>query len=471
METRGIVIAGTQSGSGKTTISLGIMAWLVRKGFCVAPFKVGPDFIDPGHHGRITGVPSRNLDGWMLDRAYNRATFDHGASRADLAVVEGVMGLYDGYSGTSEAGSTAQMAKWLDLPVVLVVNGKSMARSAAALVKGFVEFDPDLSIAGVIFNNLGSPSHFEYLKSALEGYIPVLGGIQRREEIRIPERHLGLVTDDEHLLDPRAVDALADLIEESLDTHALLAAMGKGKVDKKDIGGAGGMGSPGPKDRLRIGVARDSAFCFYYPENLEALEAAGAELVFFSPIGDRELPSGISGLYFGGGYPELFAEKLCANVKMRRAVARASQGGMPIYGECGGFMYLGSAIVDHGGKEYEMTGCFPFTLELLPRLKSLGYREVSLKAAGPLGPVGTRIRGHEFHYSQIQDSNSHQDFQEAYPSKIYDWASRRGPGGQEGYLIRQTLGSYVHLHFGSNPRAARSLVQSCRDYHTQKNIE
>ena len=267
---KGIVIAGTSSGSGKTTVTLGLMAALKRRGFTVAPFKVGPDFIDPGHHGRITGMSSRNLDGWMLPREYNLACFQNTAENADIAVVEGVMGLFDGYDGKSEAGSTAQMAKWLGLPVVLMVDARSMARSAAALVQGFENFDPDLAFLGVVFNHLGSPRHLQYLKEALEDRVRMdcLGGLLRDEAIAIPERHLGLVTEDEHGLTPDAVDRLADLIERRIHLDDLLFRLPEIPIDRHAIAGSGpGHATPAPA--VRIGVARDKAFCFYYPDNID----------------------------------------------------------------------------------------------------------------------------------------------------------------------------------------------------------
>ncbi|MFW6373306.1 MAG: cobyrinate a,c-diamide synthase [Thermodesulfobacteriota bacterium] len=458
-------MAGTSSGSGKTTVTLGLMAALKRRGLKVAPFKVGPDFIDPGHHGRITGVPSRNLDGWMLPREYNLACFRKAARDADIAVVEGVMGLFDGYDGKSEAGSTAQMAKWLGLPVVLMADARSMARSAAALVQGFENFDPDLSFCGVVFNQLGSPRHFAYLKEALEDHIRMdcLGGLLREEAIAIPERHLGLVTEDEHGLPPDAVDRLADLIEERIDLENLLARLPN--IDLKQYPKAQtDFNHAAPSSAVRIGVARDKAFCFYYPDNFDILRSAGAELVFFSPMETRTLPPHLDGLYFGGGYPELFARPLSENESLRREILSRSRDGMPIYAECGGFMYLGSRIQDTDHRTYSMCGCFPFTTTMFTRLKSLGYREVILTAETLLGPAGTRIRGHEFHYSGIQEApeNDHVE-------TVYAVSDRLGAGAlATGYRVRRTLGSYIHLHFGSRPKAAEHFVAVCRRFRRER---
>lgn len=452
-----MLIAAPQSGSGKTTVSLALMAAFRRRGLTVAPFKVGPDFIDPGHHRGVTGSQSRNLDGWMLSRDYNRRSFRTGCQGADIAVVEGVMGLFDGYDGRTEAGSTAQMAKWLGLDVLLVADARGMARSAAALVQGFERFDPELSFAGVLFNYLGSAHHLSYLQQALADHVqmPGLGGILRDESVAIPERHLGLVTAEEHLLSPEAVDNLARLIETSMDVPGLINRLPDIAVDP--ISAA----PPPAAPNLRIGVARDAAFCFYYPDNLDILGSFGAKMVPFSPMGDTALPPDISGIYLGGGYPELFAEKLAANTAMRRAIREACQNQMPIYGECGGFMYLCQAIRDLSGKSHGMSGCFPYTARMLPRLKALGYREIELKQNCPLGAPGRRIRGHEFHYSQLEHTPE---------ENMAYWLFRRKgeAAGQEGYLVNQALGSYLHLHWGSCPQAGESFVNACMRYQKEQ---
>ena len=455
----GLIIAGTNSGCGKTTVSLGLMALLKRKGYVVAPFKVGPDYIDPGHHQRVCGRPGRNLDGWMLSREYNLDCFERGIQGCDVAVVEGVMGLYDGYDGKSENGSTAQMAKWLDLPLVLVVNARSMARSAAALVSGFERFDPDLRFAGVIFNNVGSPRHLTFLKEAMEGHVsmPCLGGIFRAEDMEIPERHLGLVTDDEQGLSEKRISRLADVLEQGIDLEMLLGAI---KRDEKKTGTI----TPCPRESettVRIGVARDKAFCFYYQDNLDILRANGAELVFFSPLCDGHLPENLDGLYLGGGYPELFAAELSANKMLRHEIKDRSDKGMPIYGECGGFMYLCQAIRDFSSSTFPMTGCFPYTAVMLDKLRSLGYREITLSENTVIGKKGDVARGHEFHYSKISENGTEET--------VYRVTARAGGQGmREGYAVKRTLGSYIHLHFGSRPETGRDFVSSCMDYKTKE---
>lgn len=430
------------------------MAALTARGYTVAPFKVGPDFIDPGHHSRVTGRASRNLDGWMLSRSTNLGAFARHTSGADIAVVEGVMGLFDGYDGRSEAGSTAQMAKWLGLPVMLVVGARSMARSAAALVQGFERFDGGVSFAGVLFNHLGSHRHLNYLKEAMDGHVhmPVLGGVMRDESIAIPERHLGLVTREDHDLSDSNRGRLIDLLEDRLDLDALLATLPE--VDPQAHPEAP-VTVENKVSTVRIGVARDAAFCFYYPDNLELLEAAGARLVFFSPLTDSRLPEALDGLYFGGGYPELHAKALADNRSLRQEIRQMSLMNMPIYGECGGFMYLCREMGDTEGHAFPMTGCLPFATRMLDRLKALGYREITQTRETLLGPAGQTMRGHEFHYSTISGGD-------VEAGGAYHMTDRAGMDkAAEGFVSGQTLGSYVHLHFGSCPQAARHFVTAC----------
>lgn len=458
LQTKGIVIAGTHSGAGKTTVTLGLLAALKRRGLRVAPFKVGPDFIDPGHHSAVTGCTSRNLDGWMLSQAYNRSCFARHAADADLAVVEGVMGLFDGFSGSDEAGSTAQMAKWLGLPVLLVVDAASMARSAAALVQGFERFDPKVSFAGVLFNNLGSRGHYTYLKEAMQAHvkIPCLGGIGRNDAVKMPERHLGLVTAQDRPLSASQIDALAQWIETHLDLDGLVARLPEVKLNAA----AGDRAAGNDQSPVRIGVARDAAFCFYYQDNLDLLTQAGAQLVPFSPLKDNGPPDAVAGLYLGGGYPELHAARLAENRAMRQAIYDACQNGMPIYGECGGFMYLCRELMDPDGKNHSMSGCFPFRTHMHPNLRTLGYREISLSKDSIIGPKGMIARGHEFHYSDIAPAPDDGSF-----SKSYKVAGRKGQEMQsEGYFNNRTQGSYIHLHFGSQPEIAKSFIESCRVY-------
>lgn len=445
---RRLTIAAPSSGCGKTTLTLALLAALRRRGVMVAPFKVGPDFIDPGHHARACGRISRNLDGWMCGEQWVRNTFAQGCIGAKLALIEGVMGLFDGAAGDSEVGSSAEVAKWLGSPVLLVIDARAQARSAAAVLQGFVQFDPQLRIAGVIFNRVGSPGHAAMLREAVAsvaGLPPVLGCLPRSEELALPERHLGLVTAEDAGRDQGYFTALADWVEAHVDLEALLAVSGQAPLPEPAVSC-----SPIPGPPVRIAVARDAAFCFYYPDNLELLEAAGAQLVFFSPLEDEQLPAGIDGLYLGGGYPELHAARLAANAGLRQQIRAEAAAGLPVYAECGGFMYLSETI-----DELPMVGVFPARARMLPQRRALGYREVTLSADSPLGPAGTRARGHEFHYSELELPDS--------IPRCYRLSRRQGEAaGAEGYRLGNVLGSYIHLHFGSNPQLAEHFVNFCR---------
>jgi len=455
---KGFVIAGTHSGCGKTSVSLGLMAALSRRGMRVQPFKCGPDFIDPGHHALACArdgkpVPSHNLDGWMLDEATNVDIFHRYAAEADIAVAEGVMGLFDGISGTTDDGSTAQMAKILDLPVILVVDARSMARSAAALVSGYANFDPDVTIAGIIFNRVGSPNHRDILMEAMSVFpeIPVLGCMGRDENISTPSRHLGLVTAEGNEPDMDRYQRLADWVEQGLDLDTFMNALPEIEATPPF--------EPVPQmGTVTIGVARDEAFCFYYEENLRLLREAGARLVEFSPINDPRLPDNIDGLYLGGGYPELFAFELGQNNKLRREIKAFCESGKPVYAECGGFMYLMSDIITDRGR-YAMAGVYPFRAEMGQRFRALGYREVTTKNATMIGPTGISARGHEFHYSSIQ-----QDADLSNTTTVYAMSGRKGfIDAPEGFINGNTLGSYVHLHFASCPEIPAAFIQACKD--------
>jgi len=446
---RVLVIAGVSSGVGKTTVTLGLVEALRRRGLAVQAFKVGPDFIDPGLHALVTGRPSYNLDGWMCGRDHALDTVARHASDADVALVEGVMGCFDGIDGTSEDGSTAQVAKWLGAPVVLVIDARSQSRSAGAVVLGFERFDPDLRVAAVIANRVGGDLHGRWVRQAIAAScraVPV-GAIARDEALTLPERHLGLVTAAEGLLTPELRQRLGDVIERSVDVDRLLAL---GAPVHTATGSSAARSAP---PRVRIGVAHDTAFQFYYAENLDLLRAAGAELVCWSPLADRELPD-VDGLYIGGGYPELHAARLAANADLHTALRRFAEAGKPIYAECGGLMYLAEAIEDLDGVTHRMVGLLPATVRMRPRRLTLGYTSVLLTGDAPIGGAGTTARGHEFHYSSLDPVPDS-------VSRVYQVSQRRGGERAEGYLIGRTLMSYVHLHFGSNPDLARSFVRAC----------
>ena len=432
------VVAAPWSGSGKTTVTLGIVAALKGRGLRVQAFKVGPDYIDPSHHARITGRPSHNLDTWMIPPGVNRRMF-HDAD-ADVAVVEGVMGLYDGVDGARGEGSTAHLARLLGLPVVLVVDARSMARSAAALVRGFASFTPRVRLTGVIWNRVGSPSHRRILDEALAtaGLPPCLGCLPREPEVALSERHLGLVTPDDSPLPGDWVERLARWAEAHIDLDALLNRTPPPPAPPARP--AGPRRKPAPR---RIAVARDAAFCFYYEENLRILEAAGARLVPFSPLAGDGVPPGIDGVYLGGGYPEVHAGRLSRNRAFLDGLRDAHERGIPVYAECGGFMVLCRELEDLEGTRHPMSGVFPAAVRMRAGRFRLGYREVRVE--GLPGMEGLTARGHEFHYSDLEALPPDTD-------RVYRVSNARGePLGPEGYRRGSALGGYIHLHFASCP--------------------
>lgn len=455
---KGIVIAAPRSGSGKTTVTLGLMAALTRRGQRVAAFKAGPDFIDPGYHRLITGRPSINLDAWICPPDFVRQAFRHYSLNADIAVVEGVMGLFDGLGASAVEGSTAQIARLTGAPVVLVVNAQGMAASAAALVSGFARFDPAVRIAGVIFNNTGSERHGALLARAMADHCPdvaVLGAIPRDELLTIPSRHLGLVTADDNPLSQEFTGRLAETMERHVDLE-LLEKCSAIRGQRPEARGQGGE-CPGARPHIPMAVACDRAFCFLYEDNLRLMREAGLEPVLFSPLADTALPEGCRGLYLPGGYPELHGRQLAENRPMLEAVRQAAGTGMPVYAECGGFIYLtqGIAALDPAEPLQPLAGIFPVVARMGEKRAALGYRQVELARDTLLGRQGALLRGHEFHYSTIgaMPDSVPRDFLVSRPGE-----AQRG----EGYRYGNCLASYVHLHFGSSPDAATALADACR---------
>ena len=446
-----LLIAGTHSGCGKTTITLAVMAALARRGLTVAPFKCGPDFIDPSLHRMVTGRISRNLDVRMCGASFVRQTFARHSPRQGCSVVEGVMGLFDG--GT---GSAATLAKTLGLPVILVIDVRSAAESVAAVVHGFATLDPALHLAGVICNRVGSDKHQEMVATAIQAHskVPILGFVPRREEISIPSRHLGLHMGEEHPLQGEGLARLAQLAEQHLNLDFLLKIAGEQAAagDVSPLPAEEPVAAAPDRKPVRIGVARDAAFCFYYEDNLDLLRQAGAELVFFSPLADKKLPPGLQGLYLGGGYPELHARQLSANQGMHDQIRAFARAGRPIVAECGGFMYLCQTIVDLEGKSFPMIGLYPFHTRMQSRLRSLGYRQPVVMRDCLLGPAGTVLHGHEFHYSTIEAG--HPGVEAVY---------RLDDGRLEGYVHENTLAGYIHLHWGRTPEVATRFVEACRE--------
>jgi cobyrinic acid a,c-diamide synthase len=452
-----LVVAGTHSGVGKTTVATGLMAAFARRGRKVAGFKVGPDFIDPSYHALATGRPGRNLDAFLSGTDLIAPLFAHGASGADLAIVEGVMGMFDGATGGGELASTAQVAKLLRAPVVLVVDCSAMARSVAAVVHGFVRFDPDVTVAGVILNRAGSDRHEALLREALGPSGPrVLGVLHRRTALATPERHLGLVPAAERRMDAaRTVAKLAAAIAEDCDLGAIEAAASSAPtlaVPPWDPTAACGGDVTGDQQQtVRLGIASGPAFSFLYQENLELLEAAGAELVRFDPTSDANLPDGISGLYLGGGFPETHAESLSANVPLRAAVREFAASGAPVVAECGGLLYLARSLDGH-----PMCGVLQAEGRMTRRL-TLGYRRAAATAASCLADTGTLARGHEFHYSQIEPASGG-GARGGGPAWLLDGERR------EGFVTGAVHASYLHTHWAAFPEMALHLVAAARDH-------
>jgi cobyrinic acid a,c-diamide synthase len=447
------VIAGVTSGVGKTIVAAGVMhAMRVKKGLSVQPFKVGPDFIDPSYHTFITERQSRNLDVWLMGKRGILDCFAEATKDADIAVIEGVMGLFDGISGKDNFASTAHVAKILDAPIVLVVDGGRGGRSIAAIVLGFLRFDRRVKIAGIIINNVAGARHAGYISEALEGKVkaPVVGIIRRQSEIKLEERHMGLVpTLELKYSKQKAIIEAAKFVSDQIDIDKVL-----------DLCAASTSLVPSvhrhSESRIRIAVALDHSFNFYYADNLDALRRRGANLVFFSPVKQNRLPENIHGIIIGGGFPEVLADRLEKNRSMIDSIRKAVQDNALVYGECGGLMYLTRSIRGFNGekKSRKMIGLIDADTLMTGRL-TLNYSEAECR-----GPIfgSTRLRGHEFHYSSIE--NIAGDCRFAYSMK-------RGNGvvdAKDGFIVSETgLAAYMHLHF-SNHRIADKIVQTCAKY-------
>ncbi|MCS7056340.1 MAG: cobyrinate a,c-diamide synthase [Thermoflexales bacterium] len=458
-----VVIAAPQSGSGKTTVTAGLICALVGRGFRVVPFKVGPDYIDPSLLAQAAGQACHNLDVWMLGEAGALASFARRSRGADLAVIEGVMGLFDGVSGEDDAASAAHVARLLDAPVVLVLDAQAMARTAAAVVRGLSTFDPRVNVAGVIFNRVGSSTHATMLREAVERHtgVRVLGSLIRDDRLKLPERHLGLVPAAER--DAAGwIEAARMAVEGGVDVDALvhIARARRQQITLPLNSADGECARPSSRQaqRPRIAVARDEAFSFIYPDNLELLEAAGAELAFFSPLRDPDLPKGCGALILCGGFPELYAAQLAANAGVRKAIADAAAAGMPIYAECGGFMYLCEALVDQAGLRHAMCGVLPGHSVMTPRL-TLGYRLARAPRDNWLWRAGETIRGHEFHYSTWQKPNAAPEA--AYTLLPMHYQKDARPDGAQ---VGNVIASYLHLHFLAKPELAERLVRAAGEW-------
>ena len=449
--TQAIVIAGVRSGVGKTTIATGIMGALNRRGYQVQPFKAGPDYIDPSYHQLACGVPSRNLDTWLIPHRTVLELFQRAASRRQISVVEGVMGVFDGHSSLTEDGSTAELAKLLDIPVVLVADAGKVARSVAAEVLGYQQFDPALRIAGVILNGVGGPRHLEFCQPQIEETtgLPVLGYLPRRDQLVQPERHLGLIPTVEGTVARQWYDSLIAQVEETIDLDRIVQMAGTCKTATAQTEAYPEVSQP---KRARIAIARDKAFSFYYQDSLDLLEAWGAELAPFSPLDDSGLPEGVGGLYIGGGFPEMFAGELSQNKPMHTAVLQAVSRGVPVYAECGGLMYLGRSLSDLEGCQFPMVGAIPAVSAMSDRRLTLGYREVESRTDSPLMPRGHRVRAHEFHWSTLEEPP--EPDRSVYRVVDQDYRA-------DGFQVGSVWASYVHIHLGSDASMARRFVETC----------
>ena len=464
-----IIIAGTGSGTGKTTITCALASALARRNVDVRLFKAGPDYLDPTFHQAVLGRASRNLDGWMTNTSGVLSGFSRGTKdlqQPGIAIIEGVMGLYDGRSPESLEGSAAHLAQILGAPVVLIVDASGMGRSAAAVVEGFANHVADIDVLGAILNRVGSSRHTEIIRAALRNIktrLPVtcLGGLPKNTDLFLPSRHLGLMA--AHVSEPTRTEAgrvlwrsqLADWAEENLDIDALLSIANEARTPALSQVTAQHVAS------IRIGIAIDEAFHFYYPDNLDVLREMGAEIVPFSPLIDEELPHDLDGLIIGGGYPEEYAATLSANHSFKKSVAHFGHSNRPIYAECGGLMYLGSGLTDNDGAYHEMVGLLPLATSMKNTLRTLGYREVTTTQDSILGPAGTSFKGHEFHYSELTNTNE--------SSHIFEWKGRKGSGSC-GYSYKNVLATYIHSHWGSNTDVAEAFILACKQTREGTNV-
>jgi len=457
-----IVIAAPGSGTGKTSIALGLMRAFSNRGLTVQPFKIGPDYIDPAFHNRASRGISRNLDLWMLPPGVMATLFGRQAQKADISIIEGVMGLYDGIGTDLDNRSTAHVSRVLDAPVILVIDGRGVSASAAALVKGFQSFDPRVHLAGVIVNQVSGEKHYAGIRDAIEQHtgIRCFGWVRKQDSVRLESRHLGLVPSVEIPELEEKLDTLASLVSESVDLDGLMQIA----QSAPPVLWAEELQNTSPIT-VRIGYALDEAFNFYYADNLDLLKTYGAELVPFSPIHDGSLPENLSALYFGGGFPEMFASELAFNGGMLKELREAAQSGMPIFAECGGFMYLMDAIRDFEGNRHEMCGILPGTAVMTQKLQRFGYVSAIVSEDSVFGPAGTELRGHEFHRSVRELPETVGIRRSAYALARANAPETRWHCGENTGNI---LAAYAHVHFHSNPESAKSFVDSAKSYADRK---
>lgn len=442
------VIAGTNSGVGKTTLTIGLMAALQKKGLRVQGFKCGPDYIDPSFHKAVTGRPSRNIDSFMFEADVVRDIVRRATQGSDIGIIEGVMGFYDGKDPLSDVGSTADIAVITETPVVLVVNCGAMARSAAAIVKGFQLLSDKPNIVAVIANQVGSASHFNIVKTAIEAEcdVPVIGYLKKNSELHMPSRHLGLIPALERGEMQGYFDDLAALVTDTIDIDALLAL-----TEAPELTVPTSIFDEKKAACCTIAVAHDAAFNFYYEENIELLQANGANIAYFSPLANEEVPAEADGLYIGGGFPEEFANILATTTQAKESIRSFIAADKPVFAECGGFMYLTEAIETLDGAHFDMVGAIPGVTKMQGKRVALGYREIFGKKDNFLLDEGMLAKGHEFHYSTYEQG----------PEQFaYDTKSRFKAKG-EGYMQGNIVAGYTHFHFASNPEVAARFVRAC----------
>ena len=450
-----VIIAGERSGVGKTTVTLTLLASLRRRDRLVQSFKVGPDYIDPMFHQHVTGRACRNLDPVLTSEAYVQQCFALHSQLSEYALVEGVMGLFDGIGHGQEKqkstdfASTAHITRLLDLPVVLVIDCSRLSGSVAAIAHGYQSFDPRIKIAGVVLNRVGSDRHLSLLKDSLEPLqLPILGVLRRQDNITIPDRHLGLVPTAELPELNALIDRLADLGDTCFDWQHLLPLLKSKPLSHP-------LDPPDPPSSIRIAVARDRAFNFYYQDNFDLLQNLGAELVFWSPLEDAAIPKDVQGMYFGGGFPEVFAQQLAENTSVRDAVKTAILKGMPTVAECGGLMYLCEQIIDFEGKSWSMAGVLPTSAVMGGRL-TLGYRRAVALQDNLLVKAGTTVYGHEFHRSRLTLTPT----QPLFETSRYDCEENMGCEGWG--LPANVHASYVHLHWGESGEIPQRFIKQCK---------
>ncbi len=449
-----VVLAGVNSGSGKTTLTLGLILALKKRGLNVQAFKAGPDYIDCAYHTYASKRPCANLDSWMMPKDTVRELFARRAANVDISLIEGVMGLYDGFN-ENETGSTAELSKALSAPIILIVNARSASRSLAALVLGYKEFDPKVDLKGVILNNIASPTHYQSAKKSIEKAtkVPVLGFLPRDEKLKLGERHLGLLPVYEKKAFGKFCRLLVKKTEENIDINKITSiarsAKGIAPFRPKIFSGSGLV------DKVTIAVAKDKAFNFYYHDNLDILRQNGARLVDFSPLTDKKLPKGANGIYIGGGFPEVFAAQLAKNTSLKSDIRLKAALGIPVYAECGGLMYLSKEITDLKGRKFSMAGLLDAKIKMGKRRAGLGYVNLAAMRNNILSKRGDMIRAHIFHWSYyVRRPRNKWAYQyEKHGNIFYD-----------GLIKNNVLAGYAHMHFSANPNFAKNFISSCNNY-------